>query len=210
MSHICTELHRLTRHMKKFDFPFNSKDIPRNGIYILFEKGESGHGMDRIVRIGTHTGTNQLRSRLRQHFIQENKNRSIFRKNIGRCILNQTNDSYLSLWELDCTSSAAKTKYGPLLNREYQAMVESKVSDYIQNHFSFCVLEVPSKEDRLHLESRLISTVSSCGECRPSAEWLGLSSPVDKITRSGLWQVNELYKEPLNAIDLNRLMELMK
>ena len=41
--------------------------------------------MDRIVRIGTHTGENQLRSRLMQHFVKENKNRSIFRKNIGRC-----------------------------------------------------------------------------------------------------------------------------
>ena len=59
--------------------------------------------MDRIVRIGTHTGENQLRSRLMQHFVKENKNRSIFRKNIGRCFLNIENQDYLDSWELDIT-----------------------------------------------------------------------------------------------------------
>lgn len=42
--------------MKRFEFPFESKDIPKNGVYILFERNELGHGGDRIVRIGAHTG----------------------------------------------------------------------------------------------------------------------------------------------------------
>ena len=55
--------------MKKFTFPFDKQEIPENGIYILFEKGEFAHSTNRIVRIGTHTGDNQLRSRLFQHFL---------------------------------------------------------------------------------------------------------------------------------------------
>ena len=54
--------------------------------------------VDRIVRIGTHRGDNNLYNRLKEHFINENKDRSIFRKNIGRALLNKNQDSYLEIW----------------------------------------------------------------------------------------------------------------
>jgi len=79
MSEKCKQLHQWFNNLERISFPFDDRKIPRNGIYILFEKGETAHGMDRVVRIGTHTGKNQLRSRLKQHFIKENKDRSIFR-----------------------------------------------------------------------------------------------------------------------------------
>lgn len=208
MNGVCSELHKVVNNLLRYHFPYNDKELPKNGIYIIFEKDEVGHGCDRIVRIGTHTGMNQLGSRLKQHFVKENKDRSIFRKNIGRCLLNAANDPYLEVWELDCTSSEGKVKYAHLINPKYQKDIEMRVSEYIQNHFSFCVLEVQDKEERLYLESRLISTVSVCKECGPSAKWLGLYSPKEKIRESGLWQINELYKEPLSLEDINRLVEL--
>ena len=61
------------------------------------------------------------------------------------------------------------------------------------------------KAKRLELKSKMISTVSLCDECRPSPQWLGLFSPKDKIRTSGLWLVNELYKEPLSSTDLEAL-----
>ena len=75
----CEELHKLFNSMHRYKFPYNPDDIPLNGIYILFQKGERAHDVDRIVRVGTHTGKDQLRSRLWQHFVNENKDRSIFR-----------------------------------------------------------------------------------------------------------------------------------
>lgn len=69
------------------------------------------------------------------------------------------------------------------------------------------VFEVETKEERLLLESRIISTVSSCEECKPSDGWLGLFSPKIKIKESGLWLVNELYKEPLSDEDMELLIE---
>jgi aspartate oxidase len=80
MSQTCNSIHNLFNNLKRINFPFDNSDIPKNGIYILFEKGELAHNHDRIVRIGTHTGRDQLLSRLKQHFINENKDRSIFRK----------------------------------------------------------------------------------------------------------------------------------
>jgi hypothetical protein len=209
MSNICNELHKLFNSITKHKFPFDKNDIPENGIYILYQKGEYGHGSDRIVRIGTHTGDNQLRSRLVQHFINENKDRSIFRKNIGRCFLNKANDPYLKIWELDFTTREEKDKSGHLIDNEYQQMIEKQINEYIQDNFSFCVIEVNEKEERLELESKMISTVSLCKECITSKDWLGLYSPVEKIRESGLWQVNELYKEPLNEDEIRKLKEMI-
>jgi len=193
MTKICNEIHGIFNELKEYSFPFNEKEIPKNGMYILFEKGEKFNNLKRIVRIGTHTGNNQLQSRLKQHFVKENKDRSIFRKNIGRALLNEGNDSFLKQWELDLTTRANKEKYSEQIDFEKQQSIEKKVSEYIQNNFSFVVFEVLEKEQRLSIESRIISTVSNCKNCKPSENWLGLSSPKQKIKDSGLWLVNELW-----------------
>ncbi len=71
MTQLCDEIHHLFHRQKRYRFPFDIAEFPSNGIYILFEEGETGHGGDRIVRVGTHTGENQLRSRIKQHFLNE-------------------------------------------------------------------------------------------------------------------------------------------
>jgi hypothetical protein len=192
-----------------FTFPYNETLIPGNGIYLLFEKGEVGHGGNRIVRIGTHTGVNQLRSRLRQHFLASNKDRSIFRKNIGRCFLNRDHDLYLAVWELDLTTREAKNMYSTSVDTIKQEALEKEISEYMRKNFFFAVIRVDDKSERMRLESKIISTVSHCKECGPSKNWLGLSSPKDKICESGLWLVNELYKEPLSEKDLQELQKLV-
>lgn len=202
---ICHNLHTLFNSMKRFTFSFPKNEIPKNGIYVLFQKGESAHSADRIVRIGTHTGTDQLTSRLFQHFLNENKDRSIFRKNIGRAILNKAKDSFLEQWELDLTTRAAKQKYKDSIDFQKQHEVEKQVSQFIQNNFSFVVFPVEDKANRLKTESKLISTVSLCKDCKPSPAWLGLHSPKQKIRESGLWLVNELYKEPFTEQEFEKL-----
>lgn len=209
MSKECSVLHKWFNDLEKRSFPFNEKDIPLNGIYILFEKGEFAHGTKRIVRIGTHTGNDQLRSRLKQHFIGENKDRSIFRKNIGRCLLNLKKDPFLKKWELDLTSRSEKNKHIASVDFAEQKKIESDVSDYIRKNFSFVVFEIADKNKRLELESKIISTVSLCDECGPSKNWLGLFSPKQKIRESGLWLVNELYKESLSATDMKKIKNLL-
>jgi len=206
----CEEIHKLFNNIKRINFPFNEEEIPLNGIYILFEKGEKAHNGDRIVRIGTHTGKNQLPSRLIQHFINENKDRSIFRKNIGRALLNKRKDPYLEKWEIDLTTREAKEKFGDLIDNEKQKEIEKEVTKYIQNNFSFVVLEINDKNKRLEIESKIIATISNCKGCKPSKNWLGLCSPKEKIKESGLWLVNELYKISLNDKEINKLRLILK
>lgn len=206
----CAQLHAWARTLKRHSFPFDESRLPHDGMYLLFEKGEKAHGGERVVRVGTHTGVGQLRSRLRQHFVVENKDRSIFRKNIGRALLNKRSDAYASVWELDMTAAAARKQNGHKLDQAKQLRVERAVTKYLQTNFSFAVVHIPSKAKRLQLESRVISTLSHCDKCVGSAAWLGQHSPKEKIRTSGLWLVNELYKTPLSAKELVYLQGLKK
>ena len=207
--HLCAELHHWANGLRSHAFPFDRRSIPKNGIYILFEVGEIAHDGLRIVRAGTHTGNNQLQSRLQQHFVAENKDRSIFRKNIGRAILKRDQDAFLEDgWEIDLTTAAAKAQYAGAIDRLKLIETEKRVTNYMQSAFSFVVVPVEAKDQRLRLESRIISTVSNCALCRPSPNWLGNYSPKAKICESGLWLVNELHKEPLADQELRELVEL--
>ena len=209
MSDSCTTVHRLFNKLPILQFPFDTTKIPQNGIYILFEKGEEAHGGRRIVRVGTHTGKDQLRSRLLQHFVKENKDRSIFRKNIGRALLRKAHDPFLSQWELDLTPHDARIAHQGMIDTQKLNATEKNVTQELQRRFSFVVFPVEDRGKRLALESKIISTISSCEACEPSTHWLGLHSPKKKIRKSGLWLVNELYEEPLSAKDMMDLKRML-
>lgn len=199
----CEELHTICASLKRFRFPFDDKTIPLDGIYVLFEKGETGHSGERIVRIGSHTGVGQLRSRLLQHFVNENKDRSIFRKNIGRCIL--LGDAYATVWELDMTTKDMREKHGAKIDTEKQAAVEKEVSAYIQDNFSFVVFGAQDTDTRLALEASMIATVAQSHDCFASSSWLGKRSPVKQIREGKLWLVQHLDGAPLTETQLTIL-----
>jgi hypothetical protein len=186
------------------------ESIPRNGVYGGGETGEFGHDGSRIVRVGTHTGENQLRSRMGQHFINENKDRSIFRKHVGRALLTRDADPFIDQWNLDLTTSAAKREYASVVDFVKQSEVERRVTDYLQANLSFVCLRMDDRDLRLKWESKIIATVSMCDECGPSRDWLGLHSPKVKIRESGLWLINKLYGEPLSEEEFLELGELME
>lgn len=210
MSHDCQRVHEVFRRCLRHNFPFDATSLPPNGVYVVFERGETGHGCGRIVRVGSHTGDGRLASRLNEHFIKMNKDRSIFRKHVGRCLLAKNSDPYLGAWECDTTSTAGKLKHGHLLDAAKQLHVEKQVSAIIQTNLSFAVLPVAAKSDRLGLEARLIATVSHCDECGRSSDWLGQYAPNAKIAKSGLWNIQHLWKDPLTRPDLKRLEELLE
>jgi len=206
MKNQCSALHDLVRIKVRLGFPFDPGSIPANGIYLLFEKGEKGHGGDRIVRVGTHRGDENLFSRLREHFLVENKDRSIFRKNIGRALLAKDDDPFLLQWEYDLTSRKGKSANAGKVNPRKKDATEQRVTRYIQDRFSFVIIPVgPGTKARLAFEERLISTISLCEECKASKGWLGHYSPVDRIRKSGMWNYQGLWKAPISPADLSRV-----
>lgn len=210
MSKECELIHKLTNQLTRHKFPFVDSLIPENGVYVLFEKNEISHGCDRVVRVGTHDGNNRLRARLKEHFLTENKDRSIFRKHIGKAILNKRNDDFIAYWDFDLTPKENQKKYSHLIDFDYQKQVESEVSIYIRDNFSFSVFEITDKSKRLEVESKIITTVYLCEACNSSHNWLGCYSPSKKIVDSGLWQVNKLNKTPFVASEVDYLLSLIK
>lgn len=208
MNEVCSQIHEILNNFRHYQFPYEKSSIPDDGIYILFENGETGHGVHRIVRVGTHSGNGNLKTRLDEHFNKENKDRSIFRKNIGRVYLNKHQDPFLDQWNIDLTTRKAREDNASRQNNEKTKEVERFVTEYIQSHFSFIVLSVPSREKRVSLESKLISTVSLCSQCGPSRDWLGLFSPSEKIRESGLWNEKELYKQPISLYEIEEFRKM--
>lgn len=191
---IAEELHRLFNGLTLYNYNEISNIPFDNGIYLVFEYGEEYMDWERIVRIGTHTSQNRLRKRLRDHFINENKDGSIFRKNVGKALLNQRNDSYLPIW----TQDTSKEENAVHINREVQKSIEAEVSTYLRNNMQFAVIEVENKEERLRLEAALISTLNHTIAFGPGASWLGNYSPEEKIRNSGLWLTQGLDAPPLS------------
>jgi len=179
MTENCAHLHEVVRKLPRLKAGFDPADIPKNGIYFLFETGEFSHAGERIVRVGTHTGQNNLSARLMEHLYAKNKDRSVFRKHIGRCLLRRDNHSYTQCWEYDLTKRAERNKYAPLIDSHTQAAIENDVTEYMNK----------KKEDRLLYEERLIGTIMQCNECAGSAQWLGKWHPNTRISKTGLWNI---------------------
>jgi len=203
----CLLLHKYFNKLDIINIPFNKENIPSNWIYILFEKWEKYYWYNRIVRVWTHTWDNNLYNRIKEHFITENKDRSIFRKNIGRAILNKKEDSFLDLWNIDLTTRLNKDKYSWKIDRDYLKKIEKKVSKYMNKNFYFIVFEVDTKEKRLDFEEKIISTISNSYNFKGSEKWLGNYSPIEKIKNNWLWLIQGLNKTPLNIKETDEIIQ---
>ncbi len=218
MSALCQWLHEQLDELPLVAFPFNLNTLPPNGIYFFYEQNELlAHSPfnQRIVRIGTHRNGN-FRSRISQHFLLDNrkmhfnengaapKDRSIFRKNIGRALLNQQHNPYLPIWDIDFTTLKARAKSSHLRNISYEAELEIKITSLLRKDFKFRYIIVEDDTKRIGsqgLENALIGTVAGCDLCKPSTGWLGNNSPVHAIVSSGLWQTQHVTHSPLSESD---------
>ena len=209
MENNSTLLHKWFNDLKRHTFDFDKNEICQNGLYVLFESGEKFEGMDRIVRIGTHTGQNNLVKRLTEHFLTPNKDRSVFRKHIGRSILVRDNKlDLLAQWNIDLTTKKSREKWAEKIDKAALQVVENEVSDYMQNHFTFAVIPIESKVNRLFFEAGLVATVLQSPNFYPSQNWLGKFATHLKIRESGLWQVQGLNGKPLDFDSIENLRAL--
>ena len=206
MSLACQYLHETLAKWPRFSARFDPGDIPDNGLYFLFERGETAHGRERIVRIGTHTGQNNLAKRLKEHLYTTNKDRSIFRKHIGRCLLAQRNAPFIEYWEIDLTTRKEREKWELIIDKQRLAETEKMVSEYINDYFSFTVLSVKDKNQRLRYESGLLSAIAQCPECKASTQWLGSYHPNTVIRNSGLWNIQGLNNIPFTIEEIDLLL----
>jgi len=203
MSEKCKWLHETLEELPLIKYPFKLEFLPLSGIYFFYEEEETwGHGGNklRIVRIGTHK-RNNFRNRISEHFlINERKmdfdkskpklaDRSIFRKNIGKALLNRNKDPYLKIWEIDFLPKDNRVRYGDLRDIEKEKSIERQITEIFRNKFFFRFIIIENEDERIGskgLESKLIGTVSTkCNKCKPSKHWLCNYSP--KKTNKSIW-----------------------
>lgn len=215
MSGLCKWVHEQLRELPLIKFPLVLERLPENGIYFFYEEGETwGHGGDdpRIVRIGTHRDGN-FRSRIAEHYLlNESKmifdaakpsphDRSIFRKHVGRALLNRDKDGYLQIWNRDFMKRQEREEYGHLRDIQKEKGIESRSTKLLRESFGFRFILIDKQEERIGasgFEKRLIGTVAQCALCEPSPNWLGKNSPDRRIRESGLWQIQHLKARPLD------------
>lgn len=205
----CQWLHEQLEILPLNSYPFRLEQLPLNGIYFFYENGEIwGHGgsKSRIVRVGTHRDGN-FRSRIGEHYLlNESKmnfsvdssgprDRSIFRRNLGRAIIQRHNLGYLNTWNICFTSRENRIKFRDKRDMKIEKAVESEVTRLMRANFSFRFIILDDQDQRMGkkgLESSIIGTLAQCDLCEPSPTWLGLKSPKPKICASGLWLVQHL------------------
>ncbi len=203
------KLHILFSDLEKFTYPYNETQISNNGIYILFENGEYFKGLDRVVRIGSHTGNNRLFTRINEHYIKDDHRDSIFRKHLGRCFLtiNKKTD-YIENWDLKIKKRVDKEKNYQRINWELEKEYEQLITKYIRNNFSFVVIpNLNNENERLRLEKGLIATFAQAKEKKSSEDWIGNNHPDKKIRNYKLWNIHHLLGIPLTEREIELIEE---
>ena len=164
---------KITKYKYLGNGQFYPPNLPKqSGLYIMFDTNEN-----RIVRVGK--AEKSLLTRLTQHFIKEDKDHSILRKHIGRCLLNQQNQP-LEDWD-------TKGIENPML--------EKQVTKYLINNITFCVIPLNNIEETKKLEQTLIEVLSMYNRLHKeitgypiqSKHWLGNYCSNNKVKTYGLW-----------------------
>jgi len=198
----CEDVHELLEQLPTIKWEFQLNQLPRQGIYFFYQRGVTlKNGKPKVVRIGTHTGKSNFRSRIAEHYlIKQNthslntakpSDRSIFRKNIGRALLNKAHDPYLSVWNIDFTSKHNREQYKHLRDIKKEQEVEEQITHVLKTQFSFTFIITREEQPRLELERRFISCLARCQFTAPR-DWLGNYATNQSIRATGLWQTHHI------------------
>ena len=198
-------IHYMVQRMPRYSWE-NIDDIEfENGIYLIFETGETNKGVDRIVRVGTHRTNDRLKKRLKNHYLVKNKDGSIFRKNIGLALLNKDQDEFFDVWRLNTSNPKIKKENKDRLNLSYKEEIEERVSDYLNNNTKFVCIEVTGEKERLRIEEGLLTILCGNEKFKASDDWLGNYHPDSEIRESYLWNKQGLKGEPLSLDEVRAL-----
>ena len=176
------KFYELINKLEKFesiDEFLKSEQKYSKGVYFFFDPAEKiNNGYNRIIRVGSHglsAGVkSNLKGRLRQHkgFINGGGNRraSVFRRHVGNAIIKKENFD----------------------EKEVQdEVLEKMISDYI-NSLPLAVLLFEDDADKRRIfEKNSIRILSNCSE-NFNKDWLGSFSIDEKISKSGLWNIQHV------------------
>lgn len=176
-----------------FDYRTPLEDLPRSGLYVVFEPAEivrwRAKMVSRPVRVGINTVDGRLRQRMSKHYGNPNapggeRRQSVFRRHVGGALLRKENpeNPQLEHW---------------LGGHGQFPDLEARVSTWLREHTCFRCIRVDSAEERCDLEKGLIALFAQLPLGKPSAEWLGRHAANSNVRESGLWNSDHVDGEPL-------------
>jgi hypothetical protein len=212
MDDLYTYMHQYFNAQSRYTFPYNEEELgktsDKNGIYILFERGENYVDYERIVRVGSHKGKDRLVIRLGEHFLGNKQRDSIFRKHVGRCLLEQRDDGYIKHWNKPFKKRKDIEKYKNDVDLEYEMEYEHLISNYIKSNLSFTVIpKVYNSTERDRLEEGLIALLAQSDKRTSSTDWIGNHHPNRKIVTSKIWNIHFLKRKPLTCQEFSDMIE---
>lgn len=197
-------------------------DWPDRGVYFFFAADEQREDTDslRLTRIGTHAvsagSSTSLWNRLRTHRGANsgtyedggNHRGSVFRKRVGEAMIER--DGLQNKYPYWGEGSSADRE-----RRLSELDHERRVSEFIRG-LPFLWVNVddePSPQsNRAYIERNAIALVSNYRKdpLDPRADnWLGLDSPRNEISDSGLWNINHV-GEQYDTAFLDRLADAVE
>ena len=177
-----------------YSFRDDLNDLPDSGVEFYFENKEfrTESNKLRVVRIGA---SNRIRNRLKEH-ISNNAEKSVFRRHIGRALLNRQEESQ-NISNID------------------SLIDENEISKYLGSNIRFLILPVEVKATRKMIKNTAISLLSNYSTYDevnpPTDEWLGNDSidtdgyPYLEIRNSGLWN-----KKHVKSTNVDRQEEFLR
>ena len=185
-----------------YSFSEDLNRLPGKGVEFYFEEGEfrTKSNKLRVVRIGA---SKKIINRLSNRHMGNNAEKSIFRKHIGRALLNEQE----GLQDLN---------YENISNFNIDSLIdENEVSKYLRFNIRFLILRVNDKSTRKFIKNTAISLLSNYSTPNqvnpPTDEWLGNDSidtdgyPYLEIRNSGLWN-----KKHVKSTNVNRQEEFLR
>ena len=97
-------------------------------------------------------------------------------------------------------------------NKLGKVVLQKDANEYIQKNMSFVLIPLSDKNERIHFNKRILSTLSCCDSFKASNGWLGNYAPEQykMIALSRLWAVKYPFgNDVLDEKDLKRLEELI-
>lgn len=165
----CADLHALlTKTRRRLTFPPPFIQLPLNGVYFIFEKGQSSHDADRIIRIGSHRGPNRLVARLWEHAMPHG--RSIFRWDLGKALIRKPGTSGIDPIPMEFWEAESNERLKEIGGSNVEVdRFEVQLSAYISKTFEFSVIGTADQAQGMELEKACIATVATCAHCQTMA-----------------------------------------
>ncbi len=159
--------------------------------------GEMGHGSNQIVRVGTHTGKNQLRSRLKR-CREQDQTFHLYRTRNSTAIM-----TFISV-KLGYRSHFTSRRTSLVIGLDHQRELSSVYRNTSARIFRS--LSSALKMDRLSIRSKLISTLSLTARRVWSVCRTGGLSPRGLREQSLAWSTNiKFFTEDLDALKLREV-----